>query len=122
MVATAEFDPGIAPFDVEVRRVPIPVTNSEHFIITLYRGEYEVTSHRAFWAGHTPEQVTIRWDCMEHFEVQFDDDYTVNCDWRWGEGATWSTVSASADLVDPGLSAYYFAPREPVPDGCEPAL
>jgi len=35
VVATAKFDPGIAPFTIEVRKVPVPVTNSYHFIVSL---------------------------------------------------------------------------------------
>ena len=42
IVATAAFDPGIAPFTIEVRKVPVPVTNSHHFIVSLHRGEYVV--------------------------------------------------------------------------------
>ena len=38
IVARAMFDPGIAPFDITVREVPVLVTGSNHFIITLSRG------------------------------------------------------------------------------------
>jgi hypothetical protein len=48
VVAEAKFNPGIAPFTIEVRRVPVPVTNSKHFIVELYRGQYVVTSFRYF--------------------------------------------------------------------------
>src|SRR5579862_6938367 len=35
VVAAASFNPGIAPFDITVREVPVPVTHSHHFIVTL---------------------------------------------------------------------------------------
>jgi hypothetical protein len=73
------FDPGIAPFTIEVRRVPVPVTNSKHFIISLYRGQYVVTSFRYFWPGYTPEHVRISWPCMNQFTVTFDDKYEARC-------------------------------------------
>src|SRR5258708_1252389 len=53
IVAEARFDPGIAPFDITVREVPVPVTRSHHFIVTLKRGQYPVTSFRYFWIGYT---------------------------------------------------------------------
>jgi hypothetical protein len=117
VVATASFDPGIAPFTIEVRRVPVPVTNSKHFIISLYRGEYVVTSFRYFWLGYTPERVRISWPCVNQFTVSFDDKYEATCDWRWGAGASWSmTIPDGAEK--PGLSPYYFTPRNPPPPGC----
>src|SRR5947199_7367981 len=32
IVAEATYNPGIAPFDITVREVPVPVTHSQHFI------------------------------------------------------------------------------------------
>lgn len=125
VVAEAEFDPGIAPFDVSVRKVPVPVTGSSHFIIELSRGQYVVTSHRAFFQNHTPERVSIDWDCIQTFQVRFDDDYVVQCDWEWGVGARWTTTMLESAPVSPGLSAYYFTPRNDLPNGCsepEPSL
>jgi hypothetical protein len=49
VVAEAEFNPGIAPFHLTIRRVPVPVTQSSHFIVELRRGQYVVTSFRYFW-------------------------------------------------------------------------
>lgn len=112
VVATASFNPGIAPFDIKVRKVPVPVTGSSHFIVELRRGEYIVTSQRFFWQGYTPSTVTIDWDCMEHFTVTFDQTHVATCDWKWGREATWTMSDAS------GLSPYYFAPTAAVPDGC----
>src|SRR2546430_1989771 len=89
IVAHATFDPGIAPFSIEVRKVPVPVTKSSHFIISLFRGQYVVTSFRYFWPGYTPEHVEISWSCINHFSVTFDKKYEATCDWNWGQGATW---------------------------------
>lgn len=119
VVAEATFDPGIAPFKIKVRSVPVPVTNSRHFIVSLYRGQYVVTSFRYFWPGYTPEKVSISWPCMNHFTVHFD-NYTATCDWQWGAEATWS-MSTPSGSREPGLSPYYFTPRKPVPEGC-PAI
>src|SRR5262245_33758831 len=90
VVAKAEFNPGIAPFTIEVRKVPVPVTNSQHFIVSLYRGQYVVTSFRFFWPDYTPQQVKISWPCIDRFSVIFDDKYEAICEWRWGSGASWS--------------------------------
>jgi hypothetical protein len=65
IVAEARFDPGIAPFDITVRKVPVPVTASQHFIITLSRGQYRVTSFRYFWVGYTPKNIKIDWTRLE---------------------------------------------------------
>jgi hypothetical protein len=117
VVATATFDPGIAPFTIEVRRVPVPVTNSKHFIVSLYRGQYVVTSFRYFWPGYTPERVHVSWPCINRFTVTFDDTYEASCDWRWGAGATWSMTVPDGSR-EPGLSPYFFTPRNPLPPGC----
>jgi hypothetical protein len=117
IVAQAQFDPGIAPFTITVRRVPVPVTASKHFIVELYRGQYVVTSFRYFWPEYTPERVRISWPCLNHFSVVFDEKYEANCDWSWGAGATWSMKSPSGALP-PGLSGYFFTPRNPPPAGC----
>jgi hypothetical protein len=118
IVAEAEFDPGIAPFTLTVRRVPVPVTASEHFIVELKRGEYVVTSFRYFWPEYTPEHVWISWHCIDHFEVHFD-DHVATCDWKWGEGATWKMTGPTDQPA--GLSPYFFTPRNPVPQGCQAA-
>jgi hypothetical protein len=117
VVARAEFDPGIAPFTIEVRKVPVPVTNSKHLIISLYRGQYVVTSFRYFWPGYTPERVKISWPCINHFSVTFDEKYEAICEWSWGRGATWSmTVPEGGQKL--GLSPYFFTPRKAPPPGC----
>lgn len=90
VVAEATFNPGIAPFDVTVRKVPAPVTDSHHFIITLKRGQYPVTSFRYFWVRYTPKNVRIEWTRMETFKVVFDDRYIATCSWCWGREATWT--------------------------------
>jgi len=90
IVAEARFDPGIAPFDVTVREVPVPVTHSQHFIITLRRGQYAVTSFRYFWIGYTPKSVRIEWPRLETFKVIFDERYVATCNWSWGREATWT--------------------------------
>jgi hypothetical protein len=56
VVAEAEFNPGIAPFHLTVWRVPVPVTQSSHFIVELKRGQYVVTSFRYFWPQYTPRE------------------------------------------------------------------
>lgn len=118
VIATAEFDPGIAPFTIEARTVPVPVTSSKHFIISLYRGQYVVTSFRYFWLGYTPERVAISWPCINRFTVTFDDKYEATCDWSWGAGATWS-MTVPEGSQKPGLSPYFFTPRKPPPPGCQ---
>ena len=90
VVAEASFDPGIAPFDVTVREVPVPVTGSHHFIVTLRRGQYVVTSFRYFWVKYTPKSVKIEWTKLETFKVIFDDRYVATCNWSWGKEATWT--------------------------------
>jgi hypothetical protein len=117
VVAHATFDPGIAPFTIEVRKVPVPVTNSSHFIISLFRGQYVVTSFRYFWPGYTPKHVTIAWPCISHFSVTFDGKYEAICDWNWGRGASWS-MTTPPNSLKPGLSPYFFRPRKPPPAGC----
>ncbi len=117
VVARAKFDPGIAPFTIEVRKVPVPVTNSKHFIISLYRGQYVVTSFRYFWPGYTPERVKISWPCINHFSVTFDEKYEAICEWSWGRGATWSMTVPDGGQK-PGLSPYFFTPRKAPPPGC----
>ena len=109
VVAEAEFNPGIAPFHLTVRRVPVPVTHSSHFIVELKRGQYVVTSFRYFWPEYTPERVKIGWDKIEHFTVTFDDAYVASCDWSWGKEATWRMVGPP-DGKTAGLSATYFTP------------
>lgn len=99
IVAEAKFDPGIAPFDVTVREVPVPVTRSHHFIVTLKRGQYPVTSFRYFWTGYTPEKVRIEWTRLETFKVVFDERYVATCNWSWGREATWTMQ------VPPGAQA-----------------
>ncbi len=116
VVAEAQFDPGIAPFTLTVRRVPVPVTHSDHFIVELRRGEYVVTSFRYFWAEYTPLRVKISWPCIEHFTVTFDESYVATCDWSWGAGATWKMSGPEQHRA--GLSPYYFVPRNPIPAGC----
>ncbi len=101
IVATATFNPGIAPFDIAVREVPVPVTHSRHFIITLSRGQYPVTSFRYFWVSYTPKSVRIEWPRLESFRVIFDDRYVATCNWSWGEGATW-TMQSPAGAQAPG--------------------
>jgi len=73
IVAEARFNPGIAPFDITVREVPVPVTKSHHFVVTLKRGQYPVTSFRFFWIAYTPTKVRIEWKRLETFNVIFDD-------------------------------------------------
>ena len=101
IVAKARFDPGIAPFDITVREVPVPVTNSHHFIVTLKRGQYPVTSFRYFWIGYTPKKVRIEWTRLEAFNVIFDERYTATCNWRWGSEATW-TMKVPTGAEAPG--------------------
>jgi len=117
VVARASFDPGIAPFTVEVRKVPVPVTRSRHFIVSLYRGQYVVTSFRYFWPGYTPSHVTIAWPCIDTFTVTFDEQHVATCHWRWGQEATWS-MSEPTNGPKPGLSPYFFTPRNPPPSNC----
>ncbi len=117
VVASAEFDPGIAPFTIKVRKVPVPVTHSSHFIVELYRGQYVVSSFRYFWPGYTPERVNISWPCINRFTVTFDDKYQATCDWNWGAGATWAMTTPEGSQ-QPGLSPYFFTPRKPPPSGC----
>lgn len=90
VVAKASFNPGIAPFDITVREVPVPVTHSHHFIITLKRGQYSVTSFRYFWIAYTPKTVRIEWARLEAFKVIFDERYKATCNWSWGREATWT--------------------------------
>lgn len=90
IVAEARFNPGIAPFDITVRKVPVPVTHSSHFIVALKRGQYPVTSFRYFWIAYTPEKVRIEWTRLETFKVIFDERYTATCNWTWGREATWT--------------------------------
>jgi hypothetical protein len=118
VVASAEFDPGIAPFDVRVLRVPVPVTGSEHFIVELRRGRYVVTSHRFFWQDYTPETVAIDWPCMNEFTVTFDDQHVATCTWDWGTGASWTMDSPQRES---GLGEYYFTPHNEVKPECQPA-
>ncbi|HLQ27381.1 MAG TPA: hypothetical protein VK138_16070 [Acidiferrobacterales bacterium] len=99
IVAEATFDPGIAPFDITVREVPVPVTHSHHFIITLKRGRYPVTSFRYFWIAYTPKSVKIEWTQLETFKVIFDERYVATCNWSWGREATWTMQ------VPPGAQA-----------------
>lgn len=101
VVAKASFDPGIAPFDITVREVPVPVTHSHHFIVTLKRGQYPVTSFRYFWIDYTPKKVRIEWPRLETFKVIFDERYTANCSWSWGSQATW-TMNVPAGAEAPG--------------------
>ncbi len=82
IVAEATYNPGIAPFDITVREVPVPVTHSHHFIITLKRGQYPVTSFRYFWLDYTPKRVRIEWTRLEEFKVLFDERYVATCDWH----------------------------------------
>lgn len=118
IVASAQFDPGIAPFTIDVRKVPVLVTKSEHFVVTLYRGQYPVTSFRYFWLNYTPKKVTISWRCIDRFTVRFDDLYEANCEWSWGKGAQWS-MTVPPNSKQPGLSPYFFTPRNPIPEGCK---
>ena|ERR1051325_696655 len=92
VVAEAEFNPGIAPFTLTVREVPVPVTNSHHFIVTLRRGEYPVTSFRYFWDDYTPKAVKINWPTLKSFTITFDETYIASCDWNWGNSAVWAIV------------------------------
>lgn len=93
-VAQAEFDIGDgAPFSISVREVPVPVTKSHHFIVTLYRGEYPVTSFRYFWVNYTPTEIKIDWPQLESFTVTFDGKYVACCRWSWGSEASWSITS-----------------------------
>ncbi len=101
IVARATFNPGIAPFDIAVREVPVPVTHSRHFIITLSRGQYPVTSFRYFWVSYTPKSVRIEWPRLESFRVIFDERYVATCNWSWGEEATWM-MQAPAGAQLPG--------------------
>jgi hypothetical protein len=116
IVAEAELDPGIAPFKVVVRRVSVPVTNSDHFIVDLSRGRLVVASNRFFWPGYTPKKVEIAWPCMERFTVRFDGEHTATCEWSWGRGATWKVEDKGSEKA--GLSPYFFTPRNAVPPGC----
>jgi len=99
IVAETTFDPGIAPFDIAVREVPVPVTRSHHFIVTLKRGQYPVTSFRYFWIDYTPKSVRIEWTRLETFKVVFDERYVAICNWSWGREATWTMQ------VPPGAQA-----------------
>jgi len=101
VVAEATFDPGIAPFDLTVREVPVPVTRSHHFIATLKRGQYPVTSFRYFWTDYTPKNVRIEWTRLETFKVIFDERYVATCNWSWGREATW-TMQVPAGAQAPG--------------------
>lgn len=101
VVAEASFDPGVAPFTLTVRRVPVPVTHSEHFICELRRGQYPVTSFRFFWSGYTPTKVAISWPRLDHFAIAFDDRYVATCDWYWGRQATWA-ISFPEGAPPPG--------------------
>ena len=101
IVAEAWFNPGIAPFDITVREVPVPVTKSHHFVVTLKRGQYPVTSFRFFWIGYTPEKVRIEWKRLETFNVIFDDRYVATCNWSWGREAAW-TVKVPPGSEAPG--------------------
>ncbi len=99
IVAEARYNPGIAPFDITVREVPVPVTHSHHFIITLKRGQYPVTSFRYFWLAYTPKRVRIEWTRLETFKVIFDERYVATCTWSWGREAAWTMQ------VPPGAQA-----------------
>ncbi len=101
IVAKATFNPGIAPFDITVREVPVPVTNSHHFIVTLKRGQYPVTSFRYFWIASTPKSVRIEWTHLETFKVLFDERYVATCNWSWGKEATW-TMQVPPGAQPPG--------------------
>ena len=101
VVAEASFNPGVAPFTLTVRRVPVPVTDSGHFICELRRGEYPVTSFRFFWIGYTPTRVTIFWPTLNHITISFDDKYLATCDWHWGRQAVWA-ISSPAGALTPG--------------------
>lgn len=101
IVAEASFDPGIAPFDITVREVPVPVTKSHHFIVTLKRGQYPVTSFRFFWIAYTPQKVRIEWKRLETFNVIFDERYVATCNWSWGKEAAW-TVQVPPGAEPPG--------------------
>ncbi|HET7208830.1 MAG TPA: hypothetical protein VFI95_19790 [Terriglobales bacterium] len=101
IVAEASFNPGIAPFELTVRKVPVPVTHSDHFIITLRRGQYTVTSFRYFWIGYTPQKVRIEWPRLESFNVIFDERYVATCKWSWGAQAMW-TMQGPRDGQAPG--------------------
>lgn len=90
VVAQAVFNPGIAPFDITVREVPVPVTRSRHFIVTLKRGQYPVTSFRYFWIAYTPQKVRIEWARLDTFKVIFDERYVATCNWSWGRQAIWT--------------------------------
>src|SRR6266851_1599281 len=81
IVAEATFNPGIALFDITVREVPVPVTHSHHFIVTLKRGQYPVTSFRYFWIAYTPRSVRIEWTRLETVKVIFDERYVATCNW-----------------------------------------
>ena len=112
IVAEAEFNPGVAPFHLTVRRVPVPVTQSSHFIVELKRGQYVVTSFRYFWPQYTPQRVKITWDKIERFTVTFDDVYVATCDWRWGREASWRLTEPPGGNIA-GLSATFFTPVDP---------
>jgi len=99
IVAEATFNRGIAPFGITVREVPVPVTHSHHFIITLKRGQYPVTTFRYFWLGYTPKRVKIEWAHLETFKVIFDERYVATSNWSWGREATWTMQ------VPPGAQA-----------------
>jgi hypothetical protein len=101
VVAEAKFDPGIAPFELTVRQVPVPVTQSRHFIVTLKRGQYPVTSFRYFWIEYTPQKVRIEWTRLETFKVIFDEKYVATCNWSWGNEATW-TMQVPPGAQGPG--------------------
>ncbi len=101
IVAEATFNPGIAPFDITVREVPVPVTLSHHFIVTLKRGQYPVTSFRYFWTSYTPKSVRIEWTRLETFKVIFDERYVATCNWSWGREATW-TMQVPPGAQTPG--------------------
>ena len=101
VVAIATFNPGIAPFRLTVREVPVPVTHSNHFIVTLKRGQYPVTSFRYFWIAYTPKKVRIEWPRLESFKVIFDERYIAICNWRWGQDATW-TMQMPPNAEEPG--------------------
>jgi hypothetical protein len=117
VIAEAKFDPGIAPFTLTIRKVPVAVTDSSHFIVELRRGQYVVTSFRYFWPGYTPNRVRIDWPCINYFTVTFDDAHIAKCEWSWGKQAVW-TMSEQPGVEEAGLSAYYFTPRKPPPAGC----
>ena len=74
VVAEAEFNPGIAPFTVEARRVPVPADAFQAFLslslFTAWRHVVDVIPVFLAWQIRR-EKAEIDWPSMNHFSVTF---------------------------------------------------